>query len=143
MKNWLIVFVLLINSCKVDSVDISYPQTYSSKISSINLEEVERGMIKELYSFFSNSDKKYIFYEVNWQNRMLINYNPVGKILFMSSDLCSGLAGHFYNVEEKDLKILSDNSVMFVDYKKYLTPSQGVNYDNLKHQTNAPCLVKK
>lgn len=138
MKNWLIIFVILINSCKIDSVDISYPQTYYSKMSSLNLEEVERGMIKELYSFYINSDKKYIFYEVNWQNRMLINYNPADKILFMSNDLCSGLAGHFSNVEEKDVKFLSENSVNFFDYKKYLTPTQGVDYKNLK--TNAPCL---
>jgi hypothetical protein len=143
MKNCLFFFVLLISSCKTDSLYISYPQTYYSKASGTNLAEVERSMIKELYSFYTNSDKKHLFYEVNFQNRMLVNFNPADKILFISNDLCSGIAGHFANVEEKDLKFLSENSVSFLDYPKHLTPSKGLDYANLKLQTNAPCLRNK
>ena len=142
MKNWLVLLCLLIISCRDSSVNVIYPQTYYSKNGSLNLEEGQKYMIKELYLFYTNSDKKYLFYEVISRNSMVVNYNPGNKVLFTSYDLCSGLSGYFINVEEKDLKFLSDSMIKFSDYKKYLTPPppKSVDYDNL--QTNAPCLGK-
>ncbi len=142
MKNWLIFSCLLVISCRNDSPYKIYPQTYYSKSSTSDLEKAEKDMIKELYFFYTNSDKKLSFCEVNLGNRLLVNYNPTNKTLFTSNDFCSGWSVFFGNVEEKDVKFLSDSMIKFSDYKKYLTPPplKSVDYNNL--QTNAPCLGK-
>ena len=93
-------------------------------------------MIRELGEFYNGSDKKSYFYEVLWANHMLINYNRINKTLNVSVDICSGWLYKFKNVEEKDIKFLSDNKIEFDKYKLYLRPLGEI----MKTETNAPCL---
>lgn len=136
---YIVILTFISISCWDTSVQKEYPETYYSKVTGIiDFDEIRKEMIRELYSFYNSSDKKNNFYEVLWSKRILINYNRVNKTLNISDDICSGWFGKFKNVEEKDIKFLSDNRIEFSKYKLYLTPLGEV----MKTETNAPCLSK-
>lgn len=139
MKQFILYSVILTFisiSCKETSVQKEYSETFYSKISGTNLVEVQKEMIRELGEFYNGSDKKSYFYEVLWANHMLINYNRINKTLNVSVDICSGWLYKFKNVEEKDIKFLSDSKIEFDKYKLYLIPLGEI----MKTETNAPCL---
>lgn len=131
--------ILLALSCKEVNIEKTSPETFYSKISESNLESVQKGLIKELYSFYSKSNKTNKFYEAIWAENMVINYNQENKILSVSIDACSGWLFKFRNVEEGDIKFLSDNNLIFNDYKNYIQPL-GNTSNTVSIPTNARCL---
>jgi hypothetical protein len=131
--------IFLILSCKEANIEKTSPETFYSKISESNLEKVQKGLIKELYSFYLNSNKTSKFYEAIWAESLVINYNQENKTLNVSIDACSGWLFRFKNVEEKDIKFLSDNEVIFNNYKNYIQPL-GDTLSGVNIPTNARCL---
>ncbi|GGM99004.1 hypothetical protein GCM10010967_36220 [Dyadobacter beijingensis] len=95
-------------------------------------EEQRRQALRELYQFYSTSDKSKVYYEVlaKRNGRFILNYYPTGELLTYCTDPGSGWSGQVTNVSTAQLqrlaslKLLLDSLKGFVQKDSVLKHSQ-------------------